>query len=456
MIYRFATMLLLGLMLSVIWLSHSPYLHDFGEWVYQSRILTLYWTQPAEVAGFQWTGYPVPNILAVVIMAVLGLFFSAFTAAKIFLTVLLTGWYFVLRKFVRQFGNTADQGMLLFLLYSLIGLSNFFWTGFVSYQLALLLLTLFLTRFKPTTPATELAVFAVLIFFSHALVFLVFVLMVLLETRNTSKPIRWLLALVPAATLSLWFVLGRHLSNYISPLADAAMAGWKEAVVYKLGYPLMTGPFKNLLQPDLSSLVDQLPWLYWAGFLVNVLVVSGVGIFILLAVLGQTRTSVINYKTQVTLSQQTLAIAAWVLLLFYVFAPYNFFGLINPSGRVTIPLFLVCLLLVSGTAQEAYLVKLFRVLTPITLVFTFITVFSYLVLMQRAGVPDYLTIGPAQNGKPPSASVLDYNSWLYSQARYKYFNYRIFGFSGRFQDIEQERYNRLAFRTALLVDYKDP
>jgi hypothetical protein len=129
-------MCVIALFLAIIWAGHSPYLHDFGEWVFQSRVLMLYWVQPEEVAGFQWTGYPVPNILATLIMAVFGLFFSAITAGKIFLTVLLAGWYFVLQNFVRQFGSDADTGVLLFVLFSLIGLSNFFWTGFVSYQLA--------------------------------------------------------------------------------------------------------------------------------------------------------------------------------------------------------------------------------------------------------------------------------------------------------------------------------
>jgi hypothetical protein len=76
--------------------------------------------------------------------------------------------------------------------------------------------------------------------------------------------------------------------------------------------------------------------------------------------------------------------------------------------------------------------------------------------MQRAESPDYLSSKPALAGKPPSGSVLDYNTWIYSQARYQYFNYRIFGFSIRFKDIELERYNRIGFRTALLVDYKEP
>ncbi len=388
-------------------------------------------------------------------MALMGLVFSATTAAKIFLTVLLTGWYLVLLKFVRRLGDVPDPAALFFLLFSLIGLSNFFWTGFVSYQLALLLLTLFITRFRTTMPAMEVATFAVLMFLSHAMIFLVFLLLVLLEILNNKKNGRWILALFPAGILSLWFVIGRSLGGFISPLADASMAGWKEALVYKLGYPLMLGPFKNLLQPDLSSLVDLLPWLYWAGFVANILVVSGMGIFILIVIWQQHQSA--TYRVIGTgLSHHSLQITAWTLLLFYLFAPYNFFGLINPSGRITIPLLLISLLLASGTPLLSFLSRMLRVLASVTLVFTFFTVCSYAVLMQRAGAPDYLAKGPVQKGKPSSYSVLDYNTWIYSQARYEYFNYRTFGFSTRFSDIELERYSRLGFRTALLVDYQEP
>lgn len=455
-VFRYSTLIVLWIFLAVMWTADSPYLHDFGEWVYQSKILTLQWTQPGEVTGFQWAAYPVPNVLAILIMAVLGLLFPAITAAKIFLSLLLAGWYFALRVFVEPFGNRIDSAALLFLLFSLAGLSNFFWTGFVSYQLALLLLTLFLIRFKPTMPGTEMALFAVLIFLSHAMIFLVFVMLVLLEMKNFSKRGRWVVALTPAAVLSFWFVLGRLLTDYTSPVAGATMAGWQETVIYKLGFPLMLGPFKNFLQPDMSSLVDQLPWVYWAGFCANVFVITGIGVLVLFVILKNGRSSIMGDADNAGLAHQTLRIAAWTLLLFYLLAPYNFYGLINPSGRVAIPLLLVCLLMLRGTADRVFLSRVLRILTPLTLVFTFYTLFTYMILMHKSGDPGYLAGRPVPKGKPPSGSVLEYNTWLYSQARYNYFNYRIFAFSDRFEDIRLKRFSRLGFRTALLVDFKEP
>jgi len=455
MIYRYATVSVLGFVLTIIWMGHAPYLHDFGEWVFQSKILTLHWSDPEQVTGFQWATYPVPNSLAILIMAIFGLAIPAITAAKLFLTILLAGWFFVLRKFVRQLCSSTDYDALVFILFSLVALSNFFWTGFVSYQLGLLLLTLFLTRFGPSMRAAELATLAVLIFLSHAMVFLVFVLLVLLDTVHSNKRLPRILALFPAGVLSLWFVIGRSLAEFSTPIAGAAMADWSEVIIYKLGYPLMLGPFKSLLQPDLSSLLDHLPWFYWSGFIANVLVVSGVGIFILLAIWSQQKTAT-RMITRAGFSRSSLRISASVLLLFYVIAPYNFFGLINPSGRVTIPLLLISLLLLSSSTQVAVSTRLLRALAPIVLVFTFFTVFSYMMLMHRAETPEYLSNVAKQKNMPTGVSVLEYNTRVYSQARYNYFNYRIFGFSARFTDIELEHYNRLGFRTALLVGFKEP
>lgn len=225
MFYRYATLIIMGLMLIIIWTGQTPYLHDFGEWFYQSRILVLQLTRPEDVAAFQWATYPVPNTLAVVIMAGLGLVFPVLASAKLFLSLLLLGWYGVLRAFVRRIYPTEGSPTLLFVLFSLLALSNFFWTGFVGYQLGLLLLTLFLCRFTPRMSTLELAVFGVLIFFSHAMVFLVFVLLVLLEILVTRKRPDWLLALLPAGLLSIFFVVGRGLNSFSAPLADAVMGG---------------------------------------------------------------------------------------------------------------------------------------------------------------------------------------------------------------------------------------
>jgi len=455
MIYRLATLSIMGLMLIIIWTGETPYLHDFGEWFYQSRILVLQLTQPESVAAFQWATYPVPNTLAILVMAALGLVFPVMASAKLFLSLLLLGWYGVLQTFVHKVYPNGGSATLLFVLFSLVALSNFFWTGFVGYQLGLLLLTLFLSRFTPQMSALELAVFGVLIFFSHAMVFLVFVLLVLLEAALTRKHTDWLLALVPGGLLSVFFVVGRSLSSFSPPIADAAMAGWQEAVIYKLGYPLLLGPFKNLLQPDLSSLIDHLPWVYWAGVLANTLVVTGLGLFVLLT-LWQGHSGKQQDADGSAPPYRSLRMTAWLLSIFFILAPHNFYGLINPAGRITVPLLLVSLLLVTHTPLKNWLTKLLRVTAPVILVFTLVTVMSYGILIHRAISPEYLVKGIQTQTKPPADSVLDFNAWVYAKARYRYFNIRIFSFAKQFDNVHAQRYESLAFRTALLINYQDP
>ncbi len=455
MLYRNATLAILGLMLIIIWASHAPYLHDFGEWFYQSRILVQQLTRPEDVLGFQWVTYPVPNTLAILIMAGLGLVFPLMASAKLFLSLLLLGWYGVLHVFARRVCPADGSSTLLFVLFSLVALSNFFWTGFIGYQLGLLLLALFLSRYTSRTSALELAIFSVLIFFSHAMVFLVFVILVLLEILVSRKHSNWILALLPAGLLSIGFIIGRSLTSFNSPLADAAMAGWQEILIYKLGYPLLLGPFKNLLQPDMSSLLDQLPWFYWAGVLSNILVVTGMGLLVLLT-LWQGRSSIRVDALESGLPRESLRVAAWLLLIFYLLAPHNFFGLINPAGRITIPLLLICLMLISDTALIMWLEKLLRVTAPVILAFTLVTVLSYGVLIHRASTQDYLLSEQQTQAEAPVNSVLGFNTWLYAKARYRYFNIRIFGFARRFEDVRARRFESLAFRTALLVNYQEP
>ena len=451
MFYRNATLAVLGLMLTIIWAGQTPYLHDFGEWFYQSRILVQQLTRPQDVYGFQWATYPVPNTLAVLIMAGLGLVFPLMASAKLFLSLLLLGWYGVLRVFVRKVCPDDGSPTLLFVLFSLVALSNFFWTGFVGYQLGLLLLALFLSRYTSGTSTLELAVLSVLIFFSHAMVFLVFVMLVLMQILVGRKHSNWILALLPAGLLSVGFIIGRRLTSFSSPLADAAMAGWQEILIYKLGYPLLLGPFKNLLQPDMSSLLDQLPWFYWAGVMSNILVVTGMGLLVLLT-LWQGRPRISVSVPESGLPRQSLYLSAWLLLVFYLAAPHNFFGLINPAGRITIPLLFICLMLISDTQLNMWLEKFLRVTTPIILVFTLMTVFSYGVLIHRASKQDYLVSEQRTRAEAPVDTVLGFNNWLYAKARYRYFNIRIFGFAGRFEDVRAKRFESLAFRTALLVD----
>lgn len=76
--------------------------------------------------------------------------------------------------------------------------------------------------------------------------------------------------------------------------------------------------------------------------------------------------------------------------------------------------------------------------------------------MVNAPTPDKLPQAPVTQIAPPTGSVLAFNDWLYTNTSYRYFNYRIFSFSGRFEDMEVNRYQGLGFDTGLLIGYRAP
>ena len=450
LIYRLATLAILLIMLAAIWLGAAPQLHDYAEWIYQSRILVLKLTQPESVSSFEWARYPVPNSLAVALLALVGLIMGPVLAGKAFLTLLLIGWFATLRDFTRSIQAPSSESRLMLILFSLVALSNFFWTGFVSYQLGLLFLTRFLTHYKDNAKPYTYIWFALLIFFSHAMVFLVFVLILLMQLAFTERKSALLPALVVSALLSGCFMLGRKLGGFEPPVAGAVMAGWQEIIVYKLGFPLLLGPFKHLLGPDLRSLLDTLPWLYWAGFGANIVVLAMLAVMCLRILVTSPKSVIDDGKHRA--AERTLRLTSWLLLAFYFLAPYNFFGLINPSGRVLIPLLLILLTVTRSTRpSNASLIP--QAVAPLTFVFTGLTLLSYLYLMLTAPTPEQLPAPPAPTMPPPNHSVLAYNDWLYAQTRYKYFNYRIFSHANRFVDMEANRYQDLGFDTGPLIGY---
>jgi hypothetical protein len=451
MFYAAAGLGLLALAVVAVWIAPAPYLHDFGEWLYQSQVLVQHWRAPEQVAGFVWAAYPVPNSLAVALLALLGLVLPGFIAGKLFLSLLLLAWYPLLWRLLDRAGwSAAARAPLHALLLALLAFSHFFWTGFVSYQLGLLLLALFLVRFDHRASAAEIALFGILLFFTHALPLLVFGLIVGIDWLRDRSQWQRLAGLLPVLVLGIWFVLGRVQQGFEAPLAGAVLAGWGETLVYKLGFPLLLGPFKNLLSPDMSSLLDGMPWLYWGGVVANALTLAGCGLLLLMALLGRTRQGM-----QQASVQPTWWWSAWLLLACYALAPYNFFGLINPGGRLLIPLLLLAVLLLGRSPRVAAAVSLVRWLAPPVVGFTLLVVATYLWLMLQAGPPRQMTLERPPD-QPPADSVLAYNAWAYQQARYRYFNVRIFAFAERLQQVAERSYHGVGFRTGPLLDHRTP
>jgi len=128
-------------------------------------------------------------------------------------------------------------------------------------------------------------------------------------------------------------------------------------------------------------------------------------------------------------------------------APYHFFGLINAGGRLLIPILLMAFMLGGGMVHP-----LIRILVwPIAL-FSLISSGSYLYLMAQTQRPEFAPVELSSVRTTPSDSVFDFNRQLYAATRYKYFNYQVFAFAQRFEQIESEQYGQLVFRTGMLIE----
>ncbi len=446
-LYKFLLMALIFLLVAALIIGRAPYMHDFAEWLYQGQIIKRFIVDPAAVSQFTMATYPVPNSLASALLTGLSLLFAPIWAGKVFLLLMLLGWYGAISSFTRRFVDARWRAETMLVLYASTALATFFWYGFVSYQLALLLLTWFFAIYREDTKAHVIAAFAVVIFFSHAVIFLLFGLF--LGVRILLK---WdwsvVIGLLPATFFSLWFLLGRHLANVEPQRIDASWNGLREALIYKAGYPAMLGPFKNFLLPDGTSVFENHAWFYWPGFITNFAVVGTFGLLVLV-VLWKYSKKELPDSDETTLLRNSWAISIAVMIVFYLFAPYHFFGVVNAGGRALLPLLLMIFMLGGEVARPFVRAMVW----PVAIV-ALLTIGSYFYLMLQTRQPDFSALAKSAVSMSPSDSVLDFNERLYASTRYKYFNYRVFAFARRFDQIESEQFHGLTFRHAMLIEYQ--
>ena len=416
-------------------------LHDFSEWLYQAQLFNHLVSESPQNSAFGLAPYPVPNSITTVSLAMLSGIFPPSIAGKLFLIGLLTGWLLVLRAFVGKYFEGVAKSELLFTLFSVASLSSYFWLGLSSYQVALLLLVWFLSLSREKMSAPVVLCFSVLVFFSHAMVFLVFGLFVSVHALIQRRP--WLIiALAPSGLLGLWFLAGRRIQSGVQDFGD----GWLSAMdwlVFKIGNPATLGAFKNLLRPDGQSFFEELPTIYWLAFTSNLLMTAALGLVTLFALSRYVKQKAFEAGP---MALNSAAFASLVLLLVaYICLPYSFFGLINPSGRLILPmLFLVFLL---GRSLPALPIRIAAFCCAFGAI---ITSLSYLVL-----ATDFYTnpipLPTEVKAESGHASALDRSMNSHSQTRYQFYNLQLLNHAQRLSEVEQRVFSDLSFTTGIII-----
>jgi hypothetical protein len=428
--------------------SPAPFLHDFGLWLYQGKVIALKFIDPDQVAAYSLYNYPVPYVLVQYMMAALMLVLSPFVAGKLLLSIYLISWCWVSRLFVkRYFGDFSQQNLAWVLLACLAGLSSFFYYGFIGYQIGLLFFMWFLALYRSSTPVYLIALFGVVLFFAHAAIFLQFGLLIAVGVIIGRYPFRHFWALIPSGILSLLFLAGRFLGDSVTFATHSTWNSWLEAAIYKAGMITMNGPFKNFLLPDGSALLEGLPWLYWLGVGINIGTIFALGLFFLW-VFARAFSGKVAVGSEGK-NQTIFRFFAVALIAAYLLAPYHFFGIVHLGGRLVLPLFFVAIALAGSS-----LTNIPKSLGLVVAVATLATSSAYFVaVMPVTSVSD---VDEGQASQPPAEvakSVLAYNEWLYRNTRYSYYNYRIFAFTHRYQQLENHDYRGLGFNNGPLSGF---
>jgi hypothetical protein len=431
-----------------VWASPAVFLHDYAEWLYQAKILAAKLASPEQVTAFKLHTYPVPNSLSLYVMALLHLVAPPFVTGKLYVTLYVAGWALVSRSFVRRFFADAGQQVLAWcFILSILCFSSFFYYGFTSYQLSLLLFLWFVTLFNRNMPLWQLALFGVGMFFSHAAILICWTLLLGVALILWRGPWQWLAATLPTGLLSLAYLIGRFGGGSGGIPPESAWANFTEAAVYKAGMVTMQGPFKNFILPAGDTLLEQAPIIYWLGVAANVGVIGIFGVVALWA-LWQTWTS----RDSLARDSIDLPLLGFVLLavVIYIIGPHHFFGLVHPGGRMVLPTVIAILALLSSSS--------IRLGLPLVAVAVTVTLSSALLYNRSVATVGSIAASiPVEAGSRPSAatrSVMAHNDWLYQNTRYKYYNYRVFLFPTRNEMLKDGSFSGISFKTGPISDTK--
>ncbi|MEH6515117.1 MAG: hypothetical protein V7742_00440 [Halioglobus sp.] len=431
-----------------IFVAEAPFLHDYAEWVFQGKILALKLTDPAAVSDYRLYSYPVPYLTSHYLMAVWHLLFDPILASKLYLVSYIFGSLVAYKLFLNRYvPDVSQRPTLCVLLICLCTFSSFYWYGYIGYQIAFLIFVVFISLYRESSSVAFVVVASVLAFLTHATIYFQVCIYITLAVMVFRYPLKHFFALMPSIGLSIWFLLGRFGSENSPHAVQSIWGGLFEASLYKVGMVTMHGPFKNFLDPEGASLLEEVGVLYWFGVLANILTVTIIGLIYLLASIRIIKRLNKGFSHG---QPELLFLFSVVLVIIYIIAPYNFFGIVHPGGRAILPFLVTALAIISVSG-----LRLPRLLgTGVGLV-TLWVLLGYSLL--TAPITTFEELSNKDKQRPPESaagSVLAYNQWLYRNTDYKYYNYRIFVLAGRYRQLEIGDYKGLGFKSGALAGFE--
>jgi hypothetical protein len=314
-----------------------PALQDLGEWVFQGAVM-LRLLDPSSPfhSQFAWVHVPVPNMLCQLFLMAATWAVGAFWAAKLLVALYCSGAVWICARAAKRFapGHAAP---LFVLLLGIAAFNSCFWHGYMNFQIALLLLVLYVEQTAASPPSTTLVFgFSVLLFCCHASMFAAFVLLV--AAREWRRPDRWAIyaSLVPSVGLLACYLWQRQ--HKTPTTTHSHFGSLATHLAYKAYTLLKLGPFHNFVIANGES-AKRLPVLYAAGIGLNILFC----VFLLVA-LGM---GIRRLLRQGWLSRRTLLIWSVLGVLFLVL-PSDLAEVVNLGERFLLLLTILMLLAIAA------------------------------------------------------------------------------------------------------------
>lgn len=309
-----------------------PALGDFGDWVYEGALFRdVLLVNPH--AGYIVKHYPVPNSFNTAVLGVLMLAMPWQWAAKAYLCLQLAFQFLAASIFfqaVRSVHPSISRG-IWFIVPGAVMLGMNFWYGFMNFQVgvawAMLVCALLLWRAQLASLYALLLVFT---FFTH-MIPCAFACLALIFAAWLDRRPRFLLALIPTAALSVWYLAGRffyaHNADAHAAISTNIRYLSQDFFAYKINSFLKSFGFVNPSTNSEASVALHFfgDRLFLLLFLLNALLA---GIFLWLIVTRCYR----SLKKQSLDAFLWLAIAAFAVI--YLVLPGMALGVSDPGSRV--------------------------------------------------------------------------------------------------------------------------